>query len=88
MSGRKRRAANSTLDSREFIHIRIPSADLRTRFKSMAAGAGLSYWEYLTHLLDKEQSRLTRQRAQMASPLHRPPPENLDPGELWRSETS
>ena len=53
--------------------------ELVKRYKSMAAAAGLSYPKYLVHLLDKEESRLRRQRAQQRSPLHRPTP--VDVGE-------
>lgn len=46
--------------------------DLRRRFKSRAAAMGMAYHEYLTFLLEKDESRERRQRAQMAGPLHRP----------------
>lgn len=77
-SAKRERGEQSTVGSAEFIHIRCTGPELRRRFKAMSANAGLSYHEYLTHLLDKEQSRLVRQRAQMPSPLHRPTAENLE----------
>ena len=47
-------------------------SDLGKRLRIAAATAGMSYHDYVSYLLDKEESRQRRQRAQMASPLHRP----------------
>jgi len=56
------------------IHIRCEKApDLPQRFKVAAASAAMPAHEFLTFLLDQEESRQRRRAAQMASPLHRPP---------------
>lgn len=56
---------------------------LGKRYKIMAAAAGLSYHNFLVHLLDKEESRLRRQRAQQRSPLHRPTPVDVGEDDEW-----
>lgn len=64
------------------IFIRIEKhPDLGKRFKAAAAMAGMMYADYLTFLLDQEDSRQRRQRAQQRSPLHRPTAPVVDVGE-------
>ena len=59
--------------TRPVIQIRHETApELGRRFKAMAAMMGMPGHEYLTFLLDQEESRQRRRRAQMPSPLHMP----------------
>lgn len=61
------------------LHVKGVSEQLHRRIRVAAAEEGVAYHGLIELLLDQRDARIRRQRAQQASPLHRPPADHLDP---------
>lgn len=76
--GGRRDATNAPGTS--MLGIKGVTPELRKRLKIACVEEGVRYADLIDKLLDERDAREIRRKRSQASPLHRPPPEHLDPG--------